>query len=71
MESRVETDREVLESRPDIIVINKKDRTCLLNDVAMPSDRNVIRKEAEKKMKHKNLSIEIQRMSNIKCFSYH
>jgi hypothetical protein len=53
MESRVQTDREVLESRPDIIIINKKDRTCLLNDVAMPSDRNVIRKEAEKKMKHK------------------
>jgi hypothetical protein len=37
-------------------------------DVAIPSDKNVIRKEAEKKLKYKNLSIEIQRMWNVKCF---
>jgi hypothetical protein len=29
-----------------------------LIDVAIPSDRNAIQKEAEKKLKHKNLSIE-------------
>jgi hypothetical protein len=38
-----------------------------LIDVAIPSDRNVIQKEAEKKLKYKNLSIEIQRMWNMKC----
>jgi hypothetical protein len=32
-------DREVLESGPNIIVKDKEDRTCLLIDVAMPSDR--------------------------------
>jgi hypothetical protein len=37
-------------------------------DVAVPSDRNAIHKESEKKLKHKNLSIEIQRMWNMKCF---
>jgi hypothetical protein len=37
-------------------------------DVAIPSDRNVIQKESEKKLKYKNLSIEIQRMWNMKCF---
>jgi uncharacterized membrane protein len=42
--------------------------TCLLIDVAIPSDKNVIQKEAEKKLKYKNLSIEIQRMWNMKCF---
>jgi hypothetical protein len=36
------------------------DRTCLLIDVAIPSDRNVIQREAEKKLKYKNLCIEIQ-----------
>jgi hypothetical protein len=36
--------------------------------VAIPSDRNVIQKEAEKKLKYKTLSIEIQRMWNMKCF---
>jgi hypothetical protein len=59
-------DREVLANRPDIIVKNK-DKTCLLIDVAIPSD-DVIQKEAEKKLQYKNLSIEIQRMWNMKCF---
>jgi hypothetical protein len=35
--------------------------------VAIPSDRNVVRKEAEKKSKYKSLCIEIQRMWNLKC----
>jgi hypothetical protein len=37
-----------LANRPDIIVKNEKDKTCLLIDVAIPSDKNVIQKEAEK-----------------------
>jgi hypothetical protein len=57
-----------LANRPDIIIKNKKDKTCLLIDVATPSDKNVIQKEAEKKLKYENLSIEIQRMWNMKCF---
>jgi len=52
-------DREVLANRPYIIVKNKNDKTCLLIDVAIPSDKNVIQKEAEKKLKYTNLSIEI------------
>jgi hypothetical protein len=39
----------------------------LLIDVAIPSDRNVIQRESEKKLKYKNLSIEIQLMWNMKC----
>jgi hypothetical protein len=61
-------DREVLANRPDIIVKNKEDRTCLLIDVAIPSGGNVIQKVAKKKLKYKNLSTEIQRMWNMKCF---
>jgi hypothetical protein len=37
-----------------------KDKICLPIDVAIPSDRDVIQKESEKKLKYKNLSIEIQ-----------
>jgi hypothetical protein len=66
----VQTDGEVLANRPDIIIKNMKDKTCLLTDVAIPSDRNVIQKESEKKLKYKNLSIEIQRMWNMKFLSY-
>jgi fructose-1,6-bisphosphatase/sedoheptulose 1,7-bisphosphatase-like protein len=35
--------------------------------VAVPSDRNVVQKEAEKKLKCKSLGIEIQRIRNLKC----
>jgi hypothetical protein len=64
----IQTDREVLANSPDIIIKNKKVKTCLLIDVAIPSDKNVIQKEAEKKLKYKDLSIDIQRMWNMKCF---
>jgi hypothetical protein len=56
-----------LANRPDIIIKNK-DKTCLLIDVAIPSDKNIIQKEAENKLKYKNLNTEIQRMWNMKCF---
>jgi hypothetical protein len=35
-------------------------------EVAIPGDRNVIKKEAEKILKCKDLTIEIQRMWNVK-----
>ena len=63
----VHTDREVATNRPDIIIKNKKEKTCTLIDVAINADRNVVQKEAEKKLKYKILCIEIQRMWNLKC----
>ena len=54
------TDREVTANRPDIIIKNIKVKTCTLIDVAIPADRNVVRKEAEKKLKYKSLGIEIK-----------
>jgi len=33
----------------------------------MPADRNVVQKEAEKKLQYKSLGIEIQRMWSLKC----
>jgi len=44
----VHTDREVTTNRPDIIIKNKKEKTCTLIEVAIPADRNVVQKEAEK-----------------------
>jgi len=62
-----QTDREVTANRPDIIIKNKKEKTCTLIDVAIPADRNVVQKEAEKKLKYESLCTEIQRMWNLKC----
>jgi hypothetical protein len=39
-----------------------------LIDVGIASDKNVIQKETENKLKYKNPSIEIQRLWNMKCF---
>ena len=50
-----------------IIIKTKKEKTCTLIDVAVPADRNVVQKEAEKKLKYKSLRIEIQRMWNLIC----
>ena len=44
----VHTDTEVTASRPDIIIKNKKEKTCTLIDVAIPADRNAVQKEVEK-----------------------
>jgi len=38
----------------------------MLRDVAISGDRNVIKKEAENILKYKELTIEIQRMWNVK-----
>jgi hypothetical protein len=56
------------EEYQEIFIIIIMISICLLIDVAIPSDRNVIEKEYEKKLKYKNLSIEIRRMWNMKCF---
>lgn len=63
---QVQTDREIKANKPDIIVKNKKHKTCLLIDVAIPADSNITDKEAEKRLKYKDLQIETQRLWNLK-----
>jgi hypothetical protein len=64
---QVQTDRTVPSNKPDIIRDNEQG-TCMLINVAISRDRNVIKKEADKilKYKYKDLTIEIQRMWNVK-----
>jgi hypothetical protein len=62
------TDRKVTANKPDIIIKNKKQKTCKLINVAISADRNVVQKEAKKKKeKYKSLWIEIKQMWNLKC----
>ena len=61
------TDREVTANTPDIVIENKNKKTRTPIDVAIPADRNVVQKEAEKKLKYNSLCIEMQRMWNLKC----
>jgi hypothetical protein len=59
----VKTDRTIPNNKPDW---DNEKGTCMLIDVAIPGDRNVIKNEAEKILKYKDLIIEIQRMWNVK-----
>ena len=43
--------------------------TCILFDLAVSGHRNVMKKEDEKDIKHKDLTIETQNMWNIKTKS--
>jgi len=58
----VHTDREVTENRPDMIIKNKKEKT----DVTIPADRNIVQKEAGKRLKYKSSCTDTQRMWNLK-----
>jgi len=52
VESAVHTYRQVTANRRDIIIKNKKEKTCTMIDVAVHADRNVVEQEAEKKLKY-------------------
>ena len=63
---QVQTDRTIPSNKPDIIIRDNEKGTCMLIDAAISGDRNVIIKEAEKILKYKDLTTEIQRMWNVK-----
>jgi len=63
---QVQTDRTIPNNKPDIIIRDNEKGTCMLIDVANSGDRNVTKKEAEKILKYKDLTMEIQRMWNVK-----
>ena len=58
----IRTDRTIQANRPDIIVKDFKEKTCLLIDMSIPTDQNISAKEFDKISKYKDLEIEIQRM---------
>ena len=62
---KAQTDRTIPNNKPDIIIRDNEKGTCMLIDVAISRDRNVIKKEAAKILKYKHLTIEIQRMWNV------
>ena len=63
-EPTVRTDRTTANNKPDI-VCDDKEGTCMSIDVAITGDGNVIEKEAEKILKYKDLTIEVQRTWNV------
>jgi len=64
---KMRTDRTIPNNQLDIIICDHKKGTCILIDGAIPDNRNVIKKEAEKILKNKNLTTEIHCMWNVKA----
>ena len=58
MGPKVRTYRTVANNKPDIIIRDNKQGLCMLTDVAITGDWNVIKKEAEKILKYKELVTE-------------
>ena len=63
---QVQTDRTIPNNKPDIIIRDNEAGTCMLIDVAISGDRKVFKKETEKILKFKDLTIEIQCMWKVK-----
>ena len=59
------TDARTLHNRPDILIVDRKTRKGTIIDVAVPNDRNINVKVAEKITKYKDLKIELQKMYDL------
>ena len=60
----VMTDKKITARRPDIIIVDKKNRHTTIIDVSCPADRNIKNKETHKIEKYQDLKIELQRLWN-------
>ena len=66
---QVHTDKTIKANKPDIIIKDKQEKTCMLIDMAIPSDRNTPVRVAEKLTKYKDLEIDITKMWGLKTIT--
>ena len=58
----IQTDREIKANRPDIVIKDQQEKSCLLIDMSIPTETNTSVKVTEKLSKYKDLEIEIERI---------
>jgi len=61
-----QTERTIPNNKPDIIISDTEKGTCMLIEVAISGDRTVIKKEAEIILTYEDVTIEIERVWNVK-----
>ncbi|KAI5731304.1 hypothetical protein M8J77_007883 [Diaphorina citri] len=61
-DSTVVTDRRIEANRPDIVLVDKNEKTVKLIDIAHPADHNILHSTATKIHKYQDLAIEIRNM---------
>ena len=57
----IQTDHLISARRPDLIIINKKERTFSIVDFAVPVDHRVVLKECEKRDKYLDLAWKLKK----------
>jgi len=63
----MQVDRTINYNKPDIIIRDNERGTCVLIDVAISGNRNMIKKKTEKILTYKDLITQIRRMWNVKA----
>jgi hypothetical protein len=61
------TDHVIEARRPDIVLVRKESKECLVIDIAVPGDVRVERKEDEKIEKYRDLCRELKRLWGVRC----
>ena len=61
----IQTDHLIPARRPDLIIINKKKRTCKIVNFAVPADHRINLKECEKRDKYLDLARELKKLWNM------
>ena len=62
----IQTDHVIEVRRPDLFVVDKKDRSCKIIDFAVPGDSRIEEKQKDKIEKYQELGRESQKIWNVK-----
>ena len=62
----IQTDHVIEARRPDLVVVDKKGRSCKIIDFAVPGDSWIEEKEKDKIEKYQELGRELQKIWNVK-----
>ena len=62
----IQTDKEIQARRPDLILVNRRDKQCFIIDIAVPNNSGILEKEKEKIKKYEDVRREIGKLWSIK-----
>ena len=63
----IQRDRVIEANRPDVVIKNKQEKSRLLIDISIPTEKNTSVKVTEKFSKYKDLEIKVERMWGMKA----
>ena len=62
----IQSDHVIEAQRPDLVVVDKKERSCKIIDFAVPGDSRIEEKEKDKIEKYQDFGRELQKILNVK-----